>query len=114
MSEPQHLQALARANEIRFAHVAIRKQIKAGTITFREAIDLPYGDRLPVWRIFTAYNNAGPRLASQACRAAHVREDRGWRDLTKRQQHVLLNIGEWCDKGHRSMPLDYDAWRITP
>jgi hypothetical protein len=112
MSQPQHMEALQLANEIRLQHVAIRKQIKAGEVTFQQAIGLPYGDRMPITKLFGAYRHTGPRLASLICRAANVREDRAWRDLTDRQQRILTEIGEWWDDGHRTLPWHYNEWRV--
>lgn len=112
MSQPQHMEALQLANKIRLQHVAIRKQIKAGELTFQQAIDLPYGDRMPITKLFGAYRHTGPRLASLICRAANVREDRAWRDLTDRQQRILMEIGEWWDQGHRTLPWHYNEWRV--
>jgi hypothetical protein len=80
MSQPQHIEALQFANEIRFAHFEIRKQIKAGTITFREAIDLPHGDRLPVWRILHRIQQrwSTPGIPSMQGRVARA----GWITVT--------------------------------
>jgi hypothetical protein len=39
-TKPQHLAALERANEVRLAHHAIRRQVKAGEITVSEVLYL--------------------------------------------------------------------------
>lgn len=51
---PQHMEALALANRIRFAQVNARREIKAGKLSLADALEHPDLQREKLWRVLEA------------------------------------------------------------
>lgn len=89
---PQHMTALARANESRIARCAARKAIRAGTLTVADALALPCIATLPVGELLAAQRRWGSVRATDACAEVPVSVTRAVRDLTDRQRQRLVEV----------------------
>lgn len=89
MSAPQHMAALERATTIRLESAQIRREIKAGTLTAREALVDPRAGCLTVERLLSAQRRWGPHRVAQSLHGTHISPHRKVRDLTERQVGVI-------------------------
>ena len=89
----QPLEALARANEVRFARARLKRDVKAGTLSIRDALELDCARRMRVMDVLTAQCWWGPHRARKALRAAGCSERVLVEQLTDRQRQVLGRLG---------------------
>jgi hypothetical protein len=97
--QPQHLAALASANEIRFAISAEKKRIKGMSRRdgFLRAADVIAANAHPVNRIemfalLLSVRRNSPAIVSEFLASLHIGELRRVRDLTDRQRGELVRI----------------------
>lgn len=88
----QHMRALAKANRQRLAAAQLRRDLAAGTITFREAIESPDAASLTVERLLNAQRRWGVARVEQTCRAVPVKPWARVRDITPRQRDALVAL----------------------
>jgi hypothetical protein len=88
---PQHLHALARANTIRLARAAAKRQLDAGELAFAEFLDRPEVATMPVIDALRAMRRWGRTRARRALNVVGIaNERRAVEDLTSRQRVALL------------------------
>ena len=90
---PQHMVAMARANEIRFARADLKRQVRNGDLTVHDVLTtMPYCiASLRVYDLLQWPRRRGHLFAVRALTAAGASEFRTVRDLTRRQRAALLN-----------------------
>lgn len=86
---PQPLIALDLANETRFARAALKRDVKAGTLSIRDALELDCARRMRVMDVLTAQHMCGPYRARKLLRAAGCSERVLVSQLTTRQRELL-------------------------
>lgn len=83
---PQHMTALARANEVRLAAAAVKRQVAAGTLTIGEALEHPDAGSLVVMDLLVAQHRWGGSKAARLMAEARISQVRRVRELTARQR----------------------------
>lgn len=91
---PQHLSALARANEVRFARARVKRALKAGRITLAQALDRDAVQSMRVMDLLACQHRWGPARARRALRVAGVSQSFTVGKITARQRRVLTLIVE--------------------
>lgn len=106
---PQHMQALALANERRFAAAAVRRELVAADRD-RAAEMLWCADMhsLTVTRVLTALHGVGATKADRWCNAVRCHSNRRYEDLTQRQRAILADL--LLDEHHTLWRLSTGCW----
>lgn len=86
---PQHLAALERANTLRVAGAAVRREIKRGELSLDQAITDPRAGVLTVFDLVAAQQRWGTARTAKALAALRVRETKRVRELTVRQRAMI-------------------------
>ena len=86
---PQHLSALARANEVRFARARVKRALKAGRITLAQALDRDAVQSMRVMDLLACQHRWGPVRARKLLRAAGCSERLLVEQLTERQRELI-------------------------
>lgn len=99
MTPPQYMQALARAQEVRFARAEVRHAIRGGRMTIREALAMECCQSMPVGVLLAYQHRWGSHRVRRVLHrmSVVVGETRLVRDLTDRQREAL--IGACAPKG---------------
>jgi hypothetical protein len=88
---PQHLQALAAANEIRLARAGLRRDVHAGRATIADALGAHCAQSMTVIDLLMCQHRWGRERALRALAHLGLRsERRRVSDLTERQRGLLL------------------------
>jgi len=92
MTEPQHMQALARANRVRLARAELKRSIGRGEVDVAEVIrDCPWEtESMTLAELLTSQRRWGRTRARKLLRAVGLREDKRIGTLTPRQRSVLI------------------------
>lgn len=110
MSQP--LEAIAIANEVRFARFHLRRDIKAGHVLAAEVLNSDIPDwlkRMPVEQLVMASPRFQHRLYQRAMYRAEAKLTATIGDLTERKRAVLADqVGDW-EQGR----LDRQAKRLV-
>jgi hypothetical protein len=90
-SEPQRLRALERANEIRLARAAIKRQIALGEVTAAEIIldDPDAACSWPVGDLLMSQRRWGSTRCRKFLARHHIVETKPIGSLTERQRQIL-------------------------
>ncbi len=90
--QPQHLHALSKANEVRMASAALRRELGAGQLTLREALDDPRSGCLELRTLLSSLPRIGVVKASRIANTESIGASptRRVRDLTDRQRCELV------------------------
>lgn len=93
-SPEQRIAALARANEIRLYRAAIKRQIKAGTLTFSGVLDAnnPLMATMKVSELLMAVPRIGERKAAKILRLEQVSMSKTVGGLSVRQRARLVGL----------------------
>jgi hypothetical protein len=102
MSQPQHMIALKKANEVRFARVAVKRDLWKGRITLADAFEEECVASMPIFDLLRAqYRWAEVRTrkalalaATLLGRAAPLPENKTVGSLTDRQKQALVQACE--------------------
>lgn len=95
---PQHLEALAKANRVRFAQVDLRRRIGAGTLHLDALLcrtadltptDEDALDRLTVRGLLVMAHRVGSKRATRILRDVGIPEMKPVGRMTDRQRHAL-------------------------
>jgi hypothetical protein len=89
VSVPQHMVALAKANEVRRAGRDIRREVGAGQLPFADALEDARAQRVEIFELLCAQRGWGPQRARQTLTPLFIGEQRQVRQLTDRQCRVL-------------------------
>jgi hypothetical protein len=89
MTQPQYMDALDRANELRCVRSVVKRRIRAGELSIATALELECCQRMTVMQILCAQYHVGRRTALRTLSPLRISEIRLVRDLTERQRAVL-------------------------
>jgi hypothetical protein len=91
MLAPQHMQALARANEVRLARAALKRQIAAGTRDAREIVlEVPWeAESMSISELLSAQRRWGRQRSRKLIVAAGLTETKRLGTMTERQRGIL-------------------------
>ena len=90
-SGPQHLQALARANEVRLARAALKRAVAQGEQTVAEVVqDVPWeAETMVVFDLLASQRRWGDTRCRRLLRSMHISETKTVGALTARQRGAL-------------------------
>jgi hypothetical protein len=112
----QHLEALERANEVRFARLDLKRAIKAREVLASEVLLSHIPDWLEGMRVeelILAAPRMQRRVFHRAMNANHIRLTARVGDLTPRKRHALADrIAEW--ESRRLDRIGAAAMTFTP
>lgn len=91
---PQHLRALAAANETRLARAAVKRDMRSGSVSAADALDLPCVQSMRVLDLLAAQYRWGPARARQVLRRAMCSDALLVGALTDRQRAELREACE--------------------
>ena len=89
LEQPQHMVALAKAQQVRMAGVRIKRDLKAGRITIAQALVDPDAASLSVFDLLIARPRWGRKKAVNFLVRHQISETRRVRNLTARQRTML-------------------------
>lgn len=89
--EPQHMTALARANEVRLARAALKRRIASGTTTAAEVIlDCPWeAESMTLAELLLSQRRWGTTRCSRLLAESALAETKTVGALTERQRRAL-------------------------
>lgn len=89
---PQHMQALARANEVRLARAALKREIAAGKRTVVEVIEeVPWEtESMSLMELLTSQRSWGRTRARKFLSGLMLAENKRLGSLTARQRMLLI------------------------
>lgn len=93
MTVPQHMSALERANAVRLARAQLKRDVKAGAVSIRDALDADCARRMRVLDLLAWQRGWGPVRAGKLLRRAGCSERLLVEQLTDRQRQVLGRLG---------------------
>ena len=87
-SGPQHLQALARANEVRLARAALKRAVAQGETAVAEVVqDVPWeAETMVVFDLLASQRRWGDTRCRRLLRGLHISETKTVGALTARQR----------------------------
>jgi len=94
MNQPQYMDALDRANEIRLARAETKQQVFRGETSIKDALALECCQGMKVIQLLMAQWWWGRERALNALTAWRISEDRSVSSLTERQRTL---IAEACE-----------------
>jgi len=95
MTQPQHMMALARANEIRFARVDAKHDIYAGRLGIADALVLECCQTMLVRDLLMARRRWGLSYSRKLLLRIGMSESKTVGSLTERQRGILIAaVGE--------------------
>jgi len=94
--QQQHMRALARANEVRLARAALKREIAAGSRSALEVVrDVPWeAESMAVGELLAAQRRWGKARSRKLISSAGLKETKEVGDLTERQRRVLAGALE--------------------
>lgn len=89
---PQHMQALARANEVRLARAALKREIAAGEVSVAEVLDEipPETESMSLMELLTSQRSWGRTRARKFLVGLMLPENKRLGSLTLRQRAMLI------------------------
>lgn len=99
---PQHMLAIRRAQASRLAGVAVKAELRAGTLTLADAIEDPRAGVLPVMDLLMALPQWGRWRASRLLAGLAVPDGARVRDLAPRQRRAIVERCGLVDTGGQS------------
>lgn len=87
---PQHLEALARANEIRLERAALKRQMQAGELSVVAVLDHRAVQSMTVLDLLKAQRQWGWRRAHRLLQDCGIAEAKRVDTLSQRQRQVLV------------------------
>lgn len=90
MYRSQPLEALDQARRIKEGRGDLRRQIRTGRLSIREALYSPYSQTMTVERLLIAQRNWGSHRAGTLLKGLQISPTRRVMDLTDRQRALLI------------------------
>mgnify|MGYP000879271686 FL=1 len=92
-SEPQHLRALARANEVRLARAQLKRRVAEGEVDVAEVVlDCPWeAESMPVAELLMSQRRWGITRCRRTLQAIPVPEHKPVGAMTERQRRELAS-----------------------
>ena len=88
---PQYMTALAKANETKQRHIAVRSELSAGMLSLADALEDPRcAGRFPVGRLLRAQRRWGPLKTTRFLSRLSIFEGRRVDALTERQKRLIV------------------------
>ena len=89
--EPQHLRALARANEVRLARAALKRRIHDGELAVADVVldAPPEADRMTVAELLTSQRRWGHTRCRKLLQSIPMSETKTIGSMTDRQRHAV-------------------------
>ncbi len=87
---PQHLQAFAQANRVRVARAEVKRQLKAGEMSFEDALYHPMTQTMTVFDLLSAQHRWGRDRVLKVLAPFHISELKQVGALTDRQRTSIL------------------------
>ena len=89
--QEQHMRALARANEVRLARAALKREIAAGNRSALEVVrDVPWeAESMAVGELLAAQRRWGKARSRKLINSAGLKETKEVGSLTERQRRIL-------------------------
>lgn len=96
MPESQHMRALAKANEVRLARAALKREIAAGSRSALEVVrECPWeAQSMSVGELLAAQRRWGKARSRKLINSAGLKETKEVGDLTDRQRRILAGALE--------------------
>lgn len=99
----QHMEALARADQVRLGRAAIKREIHAGNVAIADALDVGCCQSMRLVDLLMAQRGWGIRKAEGLLSALQIGQARTVRDLTDRQRVLFVREVEarkvnWRDR----------------
>lgn len=98
---PQHLEALARANEIRLARSRLKHELRDRELELSEVLEHPAVERMPIIQLLKALPRWGTHRAARALTVLEIGQLRYVGDLTARERECLLATVQGLSDGNR-------------
>lgn len=91
---PQHLRALARANEVRLARAELKRQVADGEISAADVIlECPWeAASMPVADLLMSQRRWGTTRCRKVLQAVPMSENKTVGSMTERQRHALATL----------------------
>lgn len=91
---PQHLRALARANEVRLARAELKRRVADGEVSVADVIlECPWeAESMPIADLLTAQRRWGTTRCRKFLRSLHISENRTIGSMTERQRRTLAAL----------------------
>lgn len=95
IERPQHLEALARANAIKYGHTALKREVRAGTLSIEDAlVDERAKGKLTIASLLDAQYGWASTRVRKFLRPLMISENVRVEHLTERQRGLI--VGELC------------------
>lgn len=90
-SDPQHLQALARANQVRLARAALKRSIAASAVSVAEVIvDAPWeSETMSISELLSSQHRWGRTRSRKFLSSLGLSENKRLNTLTQRQRELV-------------------------
>lgn len=95
----QYMSALADANRSRLAQADVKHEIADGTLTVADALTDPRAQTMRIGDLLTSQHRWGTTRTNRLLAQVMIGERRKVRDLTDRQQHLIVAAlsGDYID-----------------
>jgi hypothetical protein len=92
--QPQHMRALARANEIRLARAALKREIASGTMSAAEIVLRcpPEAEGMTVSELLSAQRRWGRARSRKLLGGLELKENKQLVTFTERQRQLLARV----------------------
>lgn len=97
MNPPQHMEALARANEVRFARAEVHRAVAEGRMTIAHALDEECCQSMPLFDLLCCQRRWGPIRSMSVLRSLQIGSYRLVGELADRQREAVM--GACAPKG---------------
>jgi hypothetical protein len=94
VSQPQYIEALERANEVRIERAKAKHRIFRGELSIAEALRLECCQAMTVFELVCSQYRVGVLRARRILREIRVSEGRKVQDLPERQRELLAGMCE--------------------
>lgn len=89
---PQHLKALARANEVRLHQSNVKRKVRDGDLSIEEALEDPGIGSMAIADLLRAQRRWGYGRVRQLLRRVEISENRRIDALTPRQVELIVRV----------------------
>lgn len=91
-SVPQHLRALARANEIRLHQVGMKRKVRDGELSVADAFEDPRMGSMAIGSLLVAQKRWGVYRTRKFMLRIGISERRRVDQLTEREQELIVRV----------------------
>ena len=91
-ARPQHVEALELANRIRLARAQVKRDLRDGTLSLAEALELECVRSMPLVALLSSQYRWGRARALRVVREVGCSENQRVGNLTVRQRAIVLRL----------------------